>query len=294
MSITIYDSAGNTQRKFSKIKTSEYGVYESSAKLSESPFLGKWTIEVDVDGKKRSKNFEVQKLDVNSIEVDIDTVKEVPSSSKKIFLSIKVKQPKESFFLGNVTVTASGSFRKNGQNIQISHVKNVNLNSVTKTLEFDIENDLKILSPDTNTKINFNIVIVDHMGVQKFSRDTKTLLTAKKVEQSAKLLRNKYFRPGIKFPIKIEVNSLADDLDNMFDILKLNLKYYKKNNRTQEKSFKIKVLKTVITTYFTPPIDTVKVDINVQFNADVIKETVMKIPSHADDEFMQAGFVERR
>lgn len=293
MSITIYDSAGNTQRKFSKIKPTEFGVFEHSTKISESPFVGKWTIEVDVDGKKRSKKFEIQKIDENKIEVDIDASKQGPSKSKKIFLSIKVKQPKESFFLGNVTISASGSFKKNSQDIQISHIKKSNLNSVTKTIEFDVEEDLKISSPDSNTEIYFNVQVHDHKGTLKFNGNTKTILTAKKVEQSAKLLRNKYFRPGMKFPIKIEINSLGDDLENFFDVLKLNLKFYKKNNQVQEKSFKIKVLKTVITTFFTPPIDAVKVDINVQFNSEFLKETVMKVPSHAEDEFMQLGFIER-
>lgn len=292
INIIIHDDKNNIQRIFSEVKTSEFGVYENSLVIPKVSILGNWKFEVEVNGKRRSKHFKVQELNVKSIGVGIDTYKKVPIESEDIFLGFKVKHPYKKYFQGTVILKAVGKYIKEGKTRSISYSEKFHITSFTQTQAINIKNNLSITSLESDTIVNFLVGIKEENKTETtFKKITKVLLVAKKKENNVRVLRNHFFRPGLKFPIKIVIDTLGSI--NTIDQIQINLKYHFKNGLETEKQYNLAVRTTTISTAFLPPIDCVKVDINIMFNNQIFNDTVMSIVSNSEDEFMQISPVKR-
>lgn len=163
--IFISDGADNRVKQFDSAKFHK-GVFQSELQLSDSPVMGNWTIHVKVDGGEETiKSFDVAEYVLPKFEVSIDSNPDVTFKDGKIRATVNAKYTFGKIAKGNATVTAEvvnqfscGGFGWHQQDQVFSSKKVEKTVEVDgkKFVEFDIENELKII--DTKSEKTIKLV----------------------------------------------------------------------------------------------------------------------------------------
>lgn len=294
ISVEIRDSKGNQIRKYLNAKTSKFGSFEGAVKIAETPNLGTWALQVEINGRKKMRKFEIKKVVEDFLQVDVIVSKEVRFSDKKIDMSLKAKRTFNKFFQGFAKVTAiTKTF--DGETVMPSQViREVPLSNLGEHIQIDIENDLKINSIKSDLKVSFVIEITDNSSAEKKKLSAETIIK-NNMEEDISVLRHKYFRPGIKFPITVKIKNFGSDSENFHNLMSYQIDYHNRDVVTNKESVETKqssiALKKAITKFeLSPQIDTFKIDLNYKYGKSVHSATILTPKSLCNDEFILALF----
>lgn len=285
MDVTIYDSSGKIAEKFSNLSSFESGVFENLLGIAESPNFGKWKIIVEVDGYRKSKSFEVQKMD--DIQIDLEVNKFVAYKNKNFQLDILVKNPPENSFIGNATIFIRGYFIGYEQEV----LKYLNVTQGRNTVFIDFEKDLKIERARRDLPINIAVEVTEYITKKSSKAKTQTIMKPKGAHNIT-ILRSNHFRPGTKFPIKIQVKNFDVQNENSQSKLTISIDYHNFDQNTRiTKSDKRKKVVGLnngdASLQLSPSQDTRKIVLEIEFDGTEMTENIHPIPHFENEEYIQ-------
>ncbi|XP_070504853.1 thioester-containing protein 1 allele R1-like [Chironomus tepperi] len=278
-----------SQDKISAV--SEYGTYENSVKIADIPKLnqedlGTWSINVDVDGKKATKSFEIQTLNKDDTEVYVQVPSDVAFEDRRIYLNILTKE-----FNGRYAAIAMQAKFINSSRVEVSkHVKSQYLTDIKSVIALDFQQDLGLNFPTADMILTFTVDIVDGQKVTTVIKDVKM---KHKGRQTIQVIRKKYFKPGFKFPIKVRVKLLDGRPDNSLNQLSTTIKYLSsnKNENIDEKTYETNLKNGDAVHVLHPKAKTVKIVIQLKFADTEHVEEIDRLPGV--DEYLQVTMVSK-
>lgn len=288
MNVVIFDGAQKIVKELNHLETSEFGFYEDSTKIPETSKLGKWKIQVEVNGRKISKSFDVEKLDKNSLQANLITDDEVALINQKINFGINVKHPIDKFFFGTAKMSFS---RGNMKNVKKRLIKTLKLTNQYTTVELDIEDDLKISTIGSDMDLNFDIEIIDYTGKLK-TLISKTIVLKNNNHKILAFGKN-YFIPGIEYPLKIEVRKLNGQLDNSYELLQVTVEYENYNDSIKD-FYRVDLDNGRKTIHLMPSIDTKEIKLKLTFGEVEMKKVIKSSTQLRISHFIQGSFVNEK
>lgn len=142
--IFITDGNNHCAKQFDEIKFYK-GVYQNELNLTDSTVLGKWKVEVKVNGEENFKTFEVAEYVLPQLEVIIDTKADIYLKDEIISATIMTNHQFGNAAKGKVSVTATVKhvgYSRGKNNISVSKTFEIDGKN---TVEFDIRNYMKNL-----------------------------------------------------------------------------------------------------------------------------------------------------
>lgn len=288
MNVVIFDGAQKIVKELNHLETSEFGFYEDSTKIPDTSKLGKWKIEVEVNGRKISKSFDVEKLDKNSLQAILITDDEVASSDQKINFGINVKHPIDKFFFGIAKISFS---RGNMRNVKKRLIKTLKLTTQYTTVQLDIEDDLGITIIRSDMDLNFDIEIIDYTGKLK-TLISKTIVL-KNNNHKISTFEKSYFIPGIEFPVKIEVRKLSGQLDNSYETLQVTVEY-ENDNDSIEDDYQVDLDNGRKTINLKPSKDTKEIKLKLTFGEVEMEKVIKSSTQLGISHFILGSFVNEK
>ena len=296
LDVAIFDSKGNAVRKFEQAEfDSTFGVYEESLEIADEPNLGKWKIQVEVDGRKVSKNFEVQKFDRGDIEVLIDAPPVIAHVDKFLYFKIITKAHGENFMTGSAKISVSARFvGSNRVEVEKKSLKTVDLKADGKTqVRLDLKEDLDINFPSSDMVLTLEVDVTNRATQisKKVSKEIKMMHSGKNTFQ---IVRKRYFKPGFKYPMKIRVKLLDGKPDNSFNQLSMQEQLKKGQETVENKSYKIDLKSGETTQFLEPANDITQIVVNFEFANTKQTEVIDAFPTFGANEYMQATVTSKK
>lgn len=202
----ISDGADNRVKQFDTPKFHK-GVFQSELQLSDSPVLGTWKIHVKVDGGEETiKSFDVAEYVLPKFEVSIDSNPNVTFKDGKIRATVNAKYTFGKIAKGNATVTAEvvdqyscGNFGWHQAPAAIKIEKTVEVDG-KKFVEFDIENDLKIIDTASEKTIKLVASFKEELSGKEATAtaNVKIHVTPHKIELKKS---SEKFKPALPFEV---------------------------------------------------------------------------------------------
>jgi len=297
MNVTILDGKKNVIKKLENVKTTKFGVFEDYLNVADSPNFGVWRIEVDVDGKTRSKHFSVKHHEENKFEVLVkSTDKEVPFDDRYVFLFIQAKHRVNKVFSGVAKISSSARFDGKDDPVIVRFVKNVTLPVDKNVISLKIDDDLGIRSTSTDMIVTLTVEVIEDKTrhYEKITVDVPLRTFSNRL----KVIRNPFFKPGFDFAMTLKARTLNDEPDKSLRTLTMIVDYEELNDETHASSTKKETfvlnLKNGEIEVFLHPTDITKsIKVIFEFGGTDLKERIEKMQNNGVNEYMQ-GSIENK
>lgn len=203
--LTISDAYGNVVHE---IEHDNDLVFEERYKITEDPFLGEWTLKVQIDNDDKiftTKTFEVSEYVLERFEVFAKTNKYVTLSDQTIKLSIFAKYNFGEYVKGKAKVTAKlyDSKYRDQMVHDPPHTQLVNDISDKKEIKLNLKSDLKVTNTIREIIVVLEVEFEEELTKRKmYVNETVTII--KKGDYNIQIIRPQLkLKPG--FPYKINV-----------------------------------------------------------------------------------------
>ncbi|KAL7011287.1 hypothetical protein ACKWTF_014215 [Chironomus riparius] len=290
MNVKIVNPRGVVWSHDKVSEVSKYGIYENSMKLWDIPNFGEndlgiWTINVEVDGKKASKSFEVQYISKDDTEVFVQVPSEIAFEDRRIYVNIFTKDPKNRYAAFFLTAKFVNSSR-----IEIDkHIKSEYLTDTKTVIMLDFKQDFGINFPSSDMILTLRVDIVQNKKTTTIIKDVKM---KQKERHKIQIVRKKYFKPGFKFSMKIRVKLLDGKSDNSLNQLSTTIKYLSsKNGPAEEKSFQTNLKNGDAVHVLQPKAKTTKIIVQLKFADTELIEEIDKLPGV--EEYLQVTMLSK-
>lgn len=291
MNIVIVDSNHNVVQMFDDIKLNDFGFYQFSFEVLSSFMLGHWKVVVNVNGRKKIKKFEVQQTGGMSIQAKVIMAKEVGFEDKYIYMDIKAKSPVNKITTVSATVTVNGHFVGEDKLVVNRIVKNITFENEIQNIEFNIQDDLGINFLSSDIELNFLTNVYEHSSKTETLVNT-SVIVRHEAQRKIILTKEKFFRPGFKFPINVRVETFYGTLDNSFHMLNADITYFNRENQTS--SIKSSLTNGSVILNLDPPAKSSKIEIIFTFGKTRLFDVIYPVPTHGAVEYIHADFDEKR
>ncbi|KAL7011095.1 hypothetical protein ACKWTF_014088 [Chironomus riparius] len=283
MDVIIKDSSDKIVAQFDNEQKSKFGDFTNSLKIAKKPNLGKWTIEVVVDGVEKTKVFEVR--DDSGVHMELNANKFVAYSTRIVELRLNIKSSDNSFS-GIAKVSASG--RQTGKNRELFNklVKSVDVKSGQNVISIDLAYDMDLNVPNTDIDMKFVVDVIENQ-TKKTSTVTTDVKLMHKDSRVFEIIRDQNFRPGFEFPIKIRVKNFDGTLDQSYDNIIISIKSFRDDNsELPPDSFNKQVYDGEVNFKLSTNNEAKRIEMNLQFRQTVWIEKIKALAS-LHDEYMQ-------
>jgi len=292
--IVIFDSTGYAVRKYYEAVPNEFGAFEETMEIANDPNLGKWKIQVEIEGRKVSKSFEVQKYEEGDLEVILDIASVVAHIDKNVYLTIFTKSDDESFVNGEAAISLSARFVDSTKiEIEKKNFKKVPLKDHKTVVVLNFGDDMEIKFPTSDMVLKFDVEVTENYS-QKSKKVSKEVQMIHKGRNTIQVIRKKYFKPDSKYPMKIRVKTVSGSNDNSFHQLKMNVKYKNGERIIDDKSFSINLKNGETSQILNPTKEATKIIVNFEFNEIKKTEEIDIFPTFGANEYMQAAVVSKK
>jgi len=286
----ITDGENNRLKQYLNAKL-DHGVFKNELKLSDSPVLGKWHINVKVDGEKETKkSFEVAKYVLPKFEVSVSSDSYLTFKDDSLKVTVNAKYTYGKNVKGNATITVKKSNSWGGD----STSKKTAVIDGKKTIEFDLQKDLKLTRDEYSTReLEIEVKVVEDLtGNEQIGKSTTSVYRNRHTIEVS--LNKPNFKPGLPYEFNIlgkyrdgtPVTDEHNEVKVTISYWQRPLKHYCDNtphNETQNASLK----NGVATIHFNPAADVEHLKINVEYLSIT---DVKKVPKHTSsgDNYIQA------
>lgn len=315
MSVTILDGKKNVIKILENVKTTKYGTFEDYVIVADSPNFGVWRIQVDVDGKTRSKHFPVKHHEENKFEVLVkSTDKEVPFEDRFVFLFIQAKHPVNKVFSGVAQISSSARFDGKDDPVIVRFVKNVTLPVDKNVIKLKIEDELGIRSPTADMIVTLTVDVIE----DKTRHNSKVIVDVplRTFRNRLHVIRNPFFKPGFDYAMTLKARTLNDEPDMSLRTLTMIVDYEEfneethtsstrketfvlnlqnetyalnnNNNNNDNNTFILNLKNGEIEVFLHPTDITRLIKVIFEFGDTELTERVEKIPNNGVNEYMQA------
>lgn len=292
--IVIFDSTGYAVRKFYDVDPSDFGAFEESMEIANDPNLGKWKIQVEIEGKKVSKSFEVQKYEEGDLEVVLDIPSVVAHVEKRVYMTIITKSDDGGFVNGEAAISLSARFAGSTDNqIVKENFKKIQLKDRKTVVMIDFENDMEIKFPTSDMVLKFDVEVTENYS-QKSKKVAKEIQMMYKGRNTFQIIRKKYFKPDLKYFMKIRVKTVSGVNDNSFNQLKMNVKFKNAENIIEDKKFSINLKNGETSQVLNPTKETTKIIVDLEFDEIKKTEEIDIFPTFGANEYMQATVASKK
>lgn len=284
--VEIFDSKGQTVKKFNNIRTTEFGVFENSVEISQSENLGKWKIQVSSEGRVITKKFTVQQPSKNGLEAYLDMAKTVAFPDRKVFMNIYVKDRFSKIFSGEAKIFLSARFKGSQTNEINSQVKTVKIFGNKVGVALDFQDDLEIRFPTADMILRFDVDVTDTetRRTTTVSREVEMIYSSRNKIQTS---RKKYFKPGFKYAMKVKVKTVDGNPDNSFNKLSMSVEYHNGGNKIDKQNFAHNLKNGEASTPLNPKTETTKIVVNLEFAGAKLTEVIERLPTLGGNDYMQ-------
>lgn len=298
MDVTIFDSKSIAVRTFRNAETTNYGIFADSLKIAEKPNVGRWKIQVNVNERKVTKIFEVHHPVEENFEVLVDIPEAVAYADRKVFMGITIKDQLFNFFTGTATISVSGRFQNSDREMFRKIAKTLDIEGNKKILNLDYENEIGISFATKDMLLIFKVEVTCKI-TKRVTKAIKEVRMRYKGKNDIQLIRKKYFKPSLKYPVKIRVKTLDGRLDNSFNQLKMTVTYENRNTGNQkltkdEKSFSVNLKNGETLQQLQPTVQTEKITIDLEFAGTKLTETIDPLPTYGLNEYLEVKLINKR
>ncbi|GAB0100916.1 Alpha-macroglobulin, receptor-binding [Sergentomyia squamirostris] len=203
LSIYIEDAKQNRIKQWLDAKPVK-GVYSNELQLSDAPVLGDWTIRVEVDKQKFTKNVEVAEYVLPKFEVTIDTPKFATFKDGKLKFTVRSKYTYGKPVKGEATISVYPKFFGSYQ----PFVSDLISRKVAKidgkaSVEFDIIEELKF-KEDWQRDITVEAIVEEELTGRK--QNTSKSVTLYRTRYEVELIKSSdRFKAGLPFIVRVKV-----------------------------------------------------------------------------------------
>ncbi|KAL7011173.1 hypothetical protein ACKWTF_014134 [Chironomus riparius] len=298
MNVSILDGRRNVIKKFENVQSTSFGVFEGYVMIAESPNLGEWRIEVNVDGRTRSKHFPVKNHEKSNFEVVIQSMdKEVPFEDVYIFLRIQAKNPVNKMFNGIAKISSSTRLDGKSEPLLGGFIKNVTLPLDKPEVSLRIDNDLGIRSPQSDM-ITTLIVEVFEDKTRHYEKVTVDV-PLRMYRNRLQLTRNPSFKPGFDFDMNIKAKTLNGQPDMSLRQLTMNVDYENFDEDTQQsstdkKQFNLNLKKGELDVVLQPAAITRSIKVIFEFGGTELTDRIVRKENNGIHEYMQATIANKK
>ncbi|CRK99834.1 CLUMA_CG013141, isoform B, partial [Clunio marinus] len=233
--VQINDGAKNRVKQFDDI-TLIKGVYQNELQLSDMPVMGKWNIQVNINGKsEKVKTFEVAEYTLPKFEVTIDSNPDVSFKDGKIRATVKAKYTFGKIAKGNATVTAEVTYtrrRRSGDHRRtpVTEASRPIMKTVEvdgkKSVEFDIEKELNIADHSYERSVKLFATFKEELSDREANATTTV-----KIHPTPHYIELKKsddeFKPGLPFTATaiVKYHDKGAPVDDKYNPVVFTIKY---------------------------------------------------------------------
>lgn len=249
VAIFISDGAQNRVKQFENIAFTK-GVYESSMQLSEFPVLGKWRINVKVNGIDTIKQFDVDKYTLPTFELKLDSNPNIAYKDGKVSVNVLAKYTFGKLAKGNATISAeygggydySGGRPRGGRwggwgtPIKLVKVSKSGPVDGKKPLEFDMDKELKITDKTKDTVVRLSASFKEELTGKEVTATASVTIRQHPHKVQVTRSASKY-KPGLPFSVTAIVQSYDKDapITDEKNPLEVIVKHYYSKTRRCER-----------------------------------------------------------
>lgn len=293
-SVKFYDSTGTLHQFNIDLEPTEFEFIENTIIIPETKNFGKWKIEVRVNNRIKSKEFEVQSLSKSGLEVFLDMPEILAYEDEKFIMKIFVQGENERYIDGTAKISLTKFFKNSKHSQSLIHVRNINLKGIKTALTLTFAEDLKILSPNDDMLLIFQVEVMDS-SIQSPLRVQKTVELKCKEKYTIQVFKRSYFKPGFNFPIKIRVNNVNGmPVRSEINLLLIVEFKSKDGNILDKKTTTKKAINGVALDILHPGPTVHKIEVSVNLNGILHKEDIERFSSYGAREYMQVTLVKKR
>jgi CD109 antigen len=203
--IYITDGGRNRIKQFSNVKLFK-GVYQNELQLSDSPVLGNWLINIEIDGETKSKEFEVAEYVLPKFEVTVDSPAHTTFKDGKIHATVRAKYTYGKPVKGQATISAYpilwlGAIQPF---IQDNIVRKVIPVDGKGSVDFDIKEELKI-DGEYERYVNIEAIFEEELTGRTQNGSTQATIHKFKYDMSLVKETDSY-KPGLPYNVYVKVN----------------------------------------------------------------------------------------
>jgi hypothetical protein len=280
-SIVIKDSNSDTIKKFDNELDSKVGVFTNSLKIATRSNLGTWKIEVEVDGSRKSKEFNVQKAD--DVQIDLKTDEVVAYSKRIVEMKLNIRKSNGIKYSGIAKVNAIGWQVGKNRELFKKYVKSVNVTSGENIITVDLAYEMNLNTPNTDIEMKFLVDVKDNKS-KKSSNTSANVLLKHADSRIFEIIKAKHFRPGFEFPVKIIVKNFDGTLDQTYEDMTITLTYYRDDNsQLNSKVLREKVYDGKVNLNLATYKDAKEIKMKLQYQQTLRTENIIAVPSKHEE-----------
>lgn len=208
LSVYLTDPEKNRIKQWKKLTTKK-GVFASEFQLSELPALGDWKFEANVGKETKIKQVEVKEYVLPKFDVMIDSPNDFSAKDGKIRAIVRSKYTYGKLVKGEAIVSLtpiqSYSYYSMEQRHRGTVLKTIKIDG-KGTVEFDVENDLRIEFTDYTRSRNYDLkaVVIEELTGRNQSASKSITIHQSRYKINPSEL-NHEFSPGL--PITFDVRT---------------------------------------------------------------------------------------
>ena len=225
--VSIIDSEDNVL--FNKMYVNdEKLVYTNAYNISNNPFLGIWSLKVQVDEHPETtcKDFEVKEYILPRFQAFIETKEFVRITDRKIIVSIYAKYNFGQFVKGKAKVTVKVFDSKYPTDLAIQ--KQVQLSNILqkKDHSFDIKSDLHLTSASRDIYVDIEVEFEEELTKKKMKAEKRVTIK----EQGKFLIEvirpQLKLKPGFPYEFRVLVRNPDNSLVSSNNKLEVKAQFY--------------------------------------------------------------------
>lgn len=206
--VFITDGADNTVKEFDEDVRFTKGVYQDKLKLSESPVKGEWKINVEVNGEKNSKSFDVAEYVLPKFELSIETAPDVTLKDEKIRATVKAMYTFGKAVQGSANIKAS----VDGKELISKDIEVDGKSSIT----FDMNDELDLKDGSRDYSVKFDATLKEEM-TGKTVKATPSIVKVHSAPYKVDLQCKNEIKPGLPYKITAFIRNHNRNLPVMND-----------------------------------------------------------------------------
>lgn len=288
-------------RNFLETNQLEFGLYENAFNLPETSSVGKWRIEVTVDGNERSsiKSFMVKEFTPPPFQVFIETAPLVAFEVPQPVIDLKIYGKLQSNILvtGSVKINTKVYLVEDPEDIQIEKSSKTQITEGSKVVRFDLKSDIGLNFLIKPAIVEFEVELTQD-GTGKKSKQSQKVEVIPVGRNYIVLDKHETFKPGFSYKIKALVYDINAELEQSSSKpltlrVTYNFKYQRETETTETEVFFLKNGKATFSLY--PEEDVMDIKLRFEFEKFIHEETIKPQKNIEEDtEFMQIFYEPER
>ena len=225
--VDIIDSEDNVLFNYLHVNDEKL-VYTNAYNISNNPFLGIWSLKVQVNGHPETtcKTFEVKEYVLPRFQAFIETKEYVPITDKKVILSIYAKYNFGEFVKGKANALVKVFDSKYPDKLLTTMQIQVSNISQKKTHSIDIRLDLKVESAFRDIFVDVEVEFEEELTKKKMKAEKRVTIQNQGTFLIEVIRPQLKLKPGFPYEFRIVVRNPDNSLVSGENYVQIKVLYY--------------------------------------------------------------------